>query len=1110
MARNGVLLTRLLPPRLPPDCLARPALTQRLLAGMGGRLVTVLGGAGYGKSTVVAQAAAASPNPTVWVSCDERLGSAPDLLAHVTSGIGRLMPGFGTSLSFEGSVAGQVAALCNEFVATSADDLVLVLDDVHLLDAEATEAAGGLVRDLPPSVHLVLVGRAPLSFPLGKLRAGQLVALTERDLALDEDEVAALWHGSGGPDDAPTLARVRERTEGWVTGVILAAQAGDADLERRSDSGQLFDYLAEEVLVAQDRDVQDFLLQTAMLERFTPEIAAATAGSDDAGRICRELVDRHLFTIRLDAEGEWYRYHHLFQAFLRHRVVELEPGLAPELHRRAANAWITAGEPVQAVDHLLAAGELEQAADLVESLADELRLGPQARLLSRWITALPDELHKGRPALTLAHAIAVFADGDPEAGFALIDTCIDDFVEAGEHARAAEGFFTLIYAQLASGTRQHHAIDVGYRQLARIDPSAKHLPGSMVLMASELGCATRYDEADRVLGQVLQLPMPTIDPLGPGYLASARAFYMDHPRGHSKQALVTIDWVIALFERNERFDELVYLLALRVYRAMLLNHLGRYDETLVELDALIATALRRGITKGANRPLLKMRAVALAGLERWDELEALLAADEPVDHMRGSSYGFRVRAPAARLAAHRGDTAAVAHHAAVVMDYVEAFGFSFDTPVWICDIAGSAHQAGLLDDARRLLVHVLEGAERAQSPWARARGQLLAAVVLDGDDADAALADALQLTGDWGFEEIWTRRDRALAPVPLARAIDAEIGPPGLAAILAARAGGDVLYRCAEQLVTESSPGRSRLVAALDEEGIEDADVRARLSSVSSRSSRTDAGLPVLRPPLRISAMGGFVVRRGGDAIPVSAFGRERARAVLGVLLCAGGPVHREKLVDWLWPDLDLERGLRALHVTLHGLRRAVEPELGRGSAGRSVVRSEGEGFRLVLAEGDSTDVAEFLALARPPTDETPAETVRRLTTAERAYAGPVYPEWPYADWANACRDEVERAHAAVLEGLADAFRSSGRPREAVLRLERLVEIRPESEAFHRRLMLAYSEAGEKALALRQYHACRTVLRRELGVEASAETRALYRLILDDQPVSGGTQLVVA
>ena len=1110
MTRSGVLLTRLLPPRLPPDCLARPDLTEQVLAGMNGRLVTVLAGAGYGKSTLVAQALSACPHLGVWVSCDERLGGAPDLLTHIAAGIERVVPGFGTRLAFEGPVGHQVTGLCNELVATTPDDVVVVLDDVHLLDAEGAEAVGELLRDLPPSVHLVLAGRAPLTFALGKLRAGQLLAVTEADLALTDAELATLWRAGGGATDAATLGRVRERTEGWVTGVLLAAQAGDADFERRIDSSQLFGYLAEEVLAAQPRELQDFILQTAVLERFSPELASRVTGVEDARALCRELIDRHLFAIRLDAEGEWYRYHHLFQAFLRTRVTELEPALVPELHRRAAAAWLADGQTTEAIDHLLSAGDLEAAADLVESVADEMRHSSQARILARWIARLPEELHAGRPALTLARAIYT-SWTDQELGFALLDRAIDDFLAEGDHDRAAAAFFMMILAQLTSGTRQSYAIDVGYRQLPRIDESAKLLPASMVMMASELGCAARYEEADRMLGQVLRLRIKDVDPLGQGYLASARALYMDHPRGHSRQALATIDWVIDLFERNDRYDELDYVLSLHAYRAILLNRLGRYDATLGELERLEEVAIRRGYTSGAERALTKLRAVALAGLERWDELEALLASSEPVDQMRGASYGFRTRAPAALLAAHRGDREAVAYHARVVTEYVEAFGFSFDTPGWVCDIAVAAWQVGLLDDARRLRGQVLEGAARAESPWARARGQLLGAVVLEGDQADAALAEALELTGKWEFDEIWTRRDRALVAAPLAHAIDADIGPPGLASGLAVRAAGEVLDRCAEMLTARSAAGRARLLDALDAAGVVDPDNRRRLTG-EHKASRAPRGRgdPVSRPPLRIVALGGFSVRRGDETIPVSAFGRERARMLLGALVCAGGPVHRERLLDWLWPDLDVDRGLRALHVTLHALRRALEPELGRGSASRSVIRSEGEGYRLVLSEIDSVDVAEFLALADPLPGETARQTLTRLTAAERSHTGILYPEWPYADWATDRRREVEQAYSTVLAGLADHFLAVGQPREALLRYERLVAIEPEREAFHRTLMLTYACAGEKALALRQYHACRAVLLRELGVEASTETRALYQLILEDRPVPAPRTPVLA
>ena len=126
---------------------------------------------------------------------------------------------------------------------------------------------------------------------------------------------------------------------------------------------------------------------------------------------------------------------------------------------------------------------------------------------------------------SLSAALMAFAKGDAHQGFELLDPCVDDFLAAGDHDRAAAAFFALIYAQLAGGTRQAYAIDVGYRQLPRIDVSAKLLPACVILMASELGCATRYDEAERLLGSVLSMRLPTVDPLGQGYLASARALF---------------------------------------------------------------------------------------------------------------------------------------------------------------------------------------------------------------------------------------------------------------------------------------------------------------------------------------------------------------------------------------------------------------------------------------------------------------------------------------------------------------------------------------------------------------------------------------------------------
>src|SRR5205085_12581322 len=133
MAGPGVLRTRLLPPRLPPGCLPRPKLVARVVEGLQGRLVAVEAGAGYGKSTLLAQALERVGAPWVWLSCDERLAGARPLLAQLAAGLAERFPGVGARLGLEGSVEESATELCNEVLATVGDEFILALDDVHTL-----------------------------------------------------------------------------------------------------------------------------------------------------------------------------------------------------------------------------------------------------------------------------------------------------------------------------------------------------------------------------------------------------------------------------------------------------------------------------------------------------------------------------------------------------------------------------------------------------------------------------------------------------------------------------------------------------------------------------------------------------------------------------------------------------------------------------------------------------------------------------------------------------------------------------------------------------------------------------------------------------------------
>jgi DNA-binding SARP family transcriptional activator len=83
-----------------------------------------------------------------------------------------------------------------------------------------------------------------------------------------------------------------------------------------------------------------------------------------------------------------------------------------------------------------------------------------------------------------------------------------------------------------------------------------------------------------------------------------------------------------------------------------------------------------------------------------------------------------------------------------------------------------------------------------------------------------------------------------------------------------------------------------------------------------------------------------------------------------------------------------------------------------------------------------------------------------------------------------------------VRAALAESLLQIGRPRDGIAHFEALLAVDPERESWHRGLMRCYFEAGDRALALRQFHACRSVLRQSQGTEPSPETHSLYLELL--------------
>jgi LuxR family maltose regulon positive regulatory protein len=426
--QHVLLATKLHVPGPRPGFVARPRLTEALSGG----LLLVCAPAGFGKTALLADWLRSDGRPVAWLSLDVGDNDPVRFWRHVVAALDRARPGIGERVSPllgppTSSFEGLVTVLINELAAQSGEnEIVLVLDDYHLVDARQVHASlAFLIEHLPPGLHLVLASRSDPPLPLARLRArGQLAELRTDALRFTAEEAAALLRESAGTAlPSTTVAALVARTEGWAAGLQLAALS----LRGRSDvagfvaafSGShrfILDYLTGEVLDGQPEQVREFLLETSVLERLSGGLCDAVTGRDDGQAMLERVEQAGLFLMPLDDVRGWWRYHHLFADLLRARLQQQRPGRVAVLHRAAAAWYEEHGLADGAVRHALAAGDTAWAARLIEQHFDEtLYLRSEGATAQRWLAALPAELVQTRPRLLLAQVLLAATLGRAEA-----------------------------------------------------------------------------------------------------------------------------------------------------------------------------------------------------------------------------------------------------------------------------------------------------------------------------------------------------------------------------------------------------------------------------------------------------------------------------------------------------------------------------------------------------------------------------------------------------------------------------------------------------------------------------------------------------------------------
>jgi LuxR family maltose regulon positive regulatory protein len=1074
--------------------LLRARLLERLRASLARRVTAVVAAAGYGKSCALSMAVATLSAPFVWLRCDAGLADDPALLmAHLAYGLTGWIPDGRLSLNPAAAPEEQLAEVADALNASGTRDLVIVLDDADALaDAASATLPALLAERLPADAHLALASRVRLA---NGLREAGVTELGEEDLALDPDEAAALLRGATPSIGGAEAERLAAETEGWITGLLLGSRAAPADRSSPLAWGPVSGYLEREVLTPLRREDREFMIHTAVLERMTPGVTESLTDREDAGLLLADLQARHAFVFREGGDPPGLRYHRLLRRLLLERLTEDEPLAVATLHRRAARGWRAAGDPLRAVPHHLAAQDGEGAADALDAVAERTMTGPSAEELAAALDRLPEDLVDQRAGLVLARAmLAIGRRPDGEAVEAL-HASLERLLAAGERDRAAAATFWLLRLICLADLDPARGIEVARDAVGRLGEAAS-LPAARIALAALYGHVGRLEEAEAELGAAERAPgrLPRVTE---AYASAVRAFVVDHPQGRSEGALEILEGAIARIDRDERDDELGFLPEARAYRAIVLSHVGQHEEALAEAARLSAVAARRGLGPALAPVVAQVRIDALAALGRWSELESEVARSARAAAGR-PQLAAAAHLARARLAIQRGD-----HPGPHVDEAARASAGAsapFERALLLSDVALCAAEAGLGDLAAGYAARAHEAGSAAAAPWVRARAAMIQAALACGDEPGrAGLREALDLTVRWRFVSLWTDREPDLALQLLPWAVAESLGPEGVAARLANACGGAVAARCADGLEGLGAAPAWRF--PLGPGGAAAPARRRVVVGANRRAAQTDRAIAA-RQPIRLLTLGQFSAWSGEETMTPVEFPRQKARALLALLLSAPGPVLRSRLMEALWPHLAPSRAAAALNSTVHTLRHALEPDLPRGARASRITLS-GNAYGLALSPDDGWDALEFLGLAGRALEIEGAGAVDLLRAAEAAYGGPYLPEWEGAEWTAARSEETALAYRSVLEALGGRLLATGHTREAIEAYRRLVALEPDHEAAHRALMGAYLEAGERGLALRQYRDCLEQLT-SLGVRPSPETQELHGTLLSGEPAGVG------
>ncbi|HET9895476.1 MAG TPA: LuxR C-terminal-related transcriptional regulator [Streptosporangiaceae bacterium] len=533
-------------PRPSVPLLHRQRVTNLIQCAAALRVTTVCGPTGAGKTIACALWATghASAGNIAWVSLDPGDREPGRLWSHVSAAFCELPAASDLAGDLPDPDDPSFPLRLTRAAERLTVPVTLVIDDVQALTgSDSLAGLDQLVRHGPASVRLLLAGRHLNGLSVARLRVGgDLAEIGASELACTAPEARAYFEMLGIELPAEQLDELLARTEGWITGLRLAAMRSGPDRAARvpwritGDEPQVADYLRDEILATQPDSHRDFLLRTSVADRICGDLAdTLTAGKDGSAildRLCRENV-----MIRPEGPGPEieYRYHPLLLDLLRAQLRRDLPAELPLLANRAARWQAARGQHADALRSAAAGGDWDFAASVLAEAGPELLLPGPALALEPVLAAFPSSRFTSDAAVAGALAAAGLRTGDGCAtqlhldnARAALDSCpADQRPMISAWLQALQLMHAITTGQAAKAVPVPHQATVSAGTAAEHQAAGLLSSATGVVALASLRIADAREALDHARGQLSQGGRAEFLARARGWSAIAEAMYGD-------------------------------------------------------------------------------------------------------------------------------------------------------------------------------------------------------------------------------------------------------------------------------------------------------------------------------------------------------------------------------------------------------------------------------------------------------------------------------------------------------------------------------------------------------------------------------------------------------